>query len=445
MANGWSELGAALAGGGGAAQRAYDTGMLQGSRQAGLLEDARMKRDKNMGLEAITPQLLGSVASGRDPITGEAFAPEAADSLQGQLLNGLLHAGIDPRQFSGYQKDQQGIGFGNRAMEVAMAPHPDLNLLNRLNMVREGKPVDLSTIKDGTLLSAMVTPDQQAAVGGNTPTEVGLASIMLKGAQAGASRASAADSYAAANLRNVQAKAGGFSHGAGAGDAGKPPSGYRYTEDGSLTFIPGGPADPANRKGGGQVVDNGDGTTTFVPGSNANSQERNAAGFYHRMVSADAELDALTNPVDDQGKPIGHGYDPTNIRDKLTVGGFANAFASPKGQQYHQAAQNWVRANLRKESGAAIGAAEMDQEIANYFPQIGDSDGVIKQKSRNRKVVEDAMRLAAGRALAPVQPGLGDAATAPPAGHRVGDIITVNGKQYRVTGGDPNDPDVEAL
>jgi len=34
---------------------------------------------------------------------------------------------------------------------------------------------------------------------------------------------------------------------------------------------------------------------------------------------------------------------------------------------------------------------------------------------------------------------------AAPVTHKVGDIITVNGKQYRVTGGDPADPDVEAM
>jgi hypothetical protein len=33
----------------------------------------------------------------------------------------------------------------------------------------------------------------------------------------------------------------------------------------------------------------------------------------------------------------------------------------------------------------------------------------------------------------------------PAGGHAVGEIITHGGKQYRVTGGDPNDPDVELV
>lgn len=149
------------------------------------------------------------------------------------------------------------------------------------------------------------------------------------------------------------------------------------------------PKDMPNASGG-QVIDNGDGTTTFIPVGKVSEQERNAAGFYSRMVAADKELEKIAST----------GYDPTNLRDYLTVGGrFTNGISSDNGQLYHQAAQNWVRANLRKESGAAIGVAEMDQEIKNYFPQYGDSAAVIKQKADNRKVVESAMRTAAGNAL----------------------------------------------
>lgn len=162
---------------------------------------------------------------------------------------------------------------------------------------------------------------------------------------------------------------------------------------------------------GGQMVDNGDGTQTFIPSGRVSDGQRNAAGFYNRMTAADKELEALTQ----------NGYDPTNLRDQFTVGGsYLNSFGSSKGQQYHQAKTNWVRANLRKESGAVIGKDEMVQEIANYFPEIGDAPAVIEQKSRNRKVVESAMRGAAGNALpaGPVQ-SLGGAMGSQPAARKV--------------------------
>lgn len=157
--------------------------------------------------------------------------------------------------------------------------------------------------------------------------------------------------------------------------------------------------------GAGQVIDNGDGTTTYIPAGKTTEGERNAAGFYQRMVNATEELKALTDT----------GYDPNNLRDRVgagidnipLVGGaiapIGRAATTAKGQQYQQAAMNWIRANLRKESGAAIGVKEADDEYKNYFPVLGDSPEVIAQKARNRAVVEQAMRSAAGGALAPPQ------------------------------------------
>lgn len=45
--------------------------------------------------------------------------------------------------------------------------------------------------------------------------------------------------------------------------------------------------------GSGTVIDNGDGTTTYIPAGKVTEGERNAAGFYERMVSANAQMKAL--------------------------------------------------------------------------------------------------------------------------------------------------------
>jgi len=57
---------------------------------------------------------------------------------------------------------------------------------------------------------------------------------------------------------------------------------------------------------------------------------------------------------------------------------------------------DWVRAKLRKESGAVIGPKEMQDEIITYFPQPGDSAAVIKQKAESRRAAERAMSISAG-------------------------------------------------
>ena len=92
--------------------------------------------------------------------------------------------------------------------------------------------------------------------------------------------------------------------------------------------------------------------------------ERNAAGYFSRMDAAGRELDALTNS----------GYDPTNMRDRYTAGQgpLKNWAASEEGQNYRQQQEDWVRAKLRKESGAVIGDEEMAREISTYFPEAGD-------------------------------------------------------------------------
>jgi hypothetical protein len=56
------------------------------------------------------------------------------------------------------------------------------------------------------------------------------------------------------------------------------------------------------------------------------------------------------------------------VQFRLLVDTAQRKFMSPEQQKYKQAADNWIRANLRKESGAVIGADEMAAEYATYFP-----------------------------------------------------------------------------
>jgi hypothetical protein len=73
-----------------------------------------------------------------------------------------------------------------------------------------------------------------------------------------------------------------------------------------------------------------------------------------------------------------------------------NLTVPASAQQIHQAQENWVTANLRQESGAAIGVSEMAQERKKWFPQPGDGPDVIMQKANARRVAEEAMMAQAG-------------------------------------------------
>lgn len=119
--------------------------------------------------------------------------------------------------------------------------------------------------------------------------------------------------------------------------------------------------------------------------------ERNAAGYYSRMESAERELGAIT----------ASGHDATNRRDFYTAGQgpWKNWAATDQGQMYRQQQEDWVRAKLRKESGAVIGDDEMEREIKVYFPQPGDSKAVLQQKAHSRKIAIEAMKKSGGRAI----------------------------------------------
>jgi len=170
------------------------------------------------------------------------------------------------------------------------------------------------------------------------------------------------------------------------------PSGYRPTADGGLEFIPGGPADPNTAKRAAPTEFQGKSTT-----------------FAARMQDAAKVLDGLEGKVW-PSTVARAGYKaefPSWVPGGQVAGGAitgVNKFLTPAdAQKYAQAQENWVTANLRQESGAAIGKEEMAKDIAKWFPQPGDSDEVIKQKAAARKVAERAMLVQAGPGASSIQ------------------------------------------
>ena len=84
--------------------------------------------------------------------------------------------------------------------------------------------------------------------------------------------------------------------------------------------------------------------------------------------------------------------------------GLGNIGIDPKAQQFHIAAQNWVAAQLRNESGAAINPSEYADALEQYFPKVGDSAETIKQKQALREEATKGMINASGDAFGVVYP-----------------------------------------
>lgn len=137
-------------------------------------------------------------------------------------------------------------------------------------------------------------------------------------------------------------------------------------------------------------------------GANITEGERNAGGYAARMVEASKLLDQF------EGK--GRATYKTDALGGVPLVGRAlqTSAMTAEQQQYRQAQEDWVRAKLRKESGAAIGVDEMAREISAYFPEPGDLPANVEQKRQARAVANAAMVQSAGRGApksAAVPPG----------------------------------------
>ena len=73
-----------------------------------------------------------------------------------------------------------------------------------------------------------------------------------------------------------------------------------------------------------------------------------------------------------------------------------NALLDDDFQMYKVAADNFISAVLRKESGAAIAANEYIGAFRDYLPLYGDSDRVVEQKRDLRRGITNTMRKISG-------------------------------------------------
>ena len=121
-----------------------------------------------------------------------------------------------------------------------------------------------------------------------------------------------------------------------------------------------------------------------VEGKDLTEGQANAAGFAARMVYNENLIN----------KAISNNYKPGDITE---FGFIPERFKSDDRKTYEAAKENWIAANLRKESGAAIGEKEYADADRQYFPQPGDSQKQVQEKANRRKVAERSMRSAIGR------------------------------------------------
>ena len=118
-----------------------------------------------------------------------------------------------------------------------------------------------------------------------------------------------------------------------------------------------------------------------------------ASSFGNRMIESAKLFNPIFDKLNKAGESVvGAGAEmlaslPTMLGGKM----LSNQARSGAQQRFRNAANEWIRAKLRKESGAVIAEDEMDEEYRTYFPVIGDEIETIEQKAKLRATATDSM------------------------------------------------------
>jgi hypothetical protein len=160
------------------------------------------------------------------------------------------------------------------------------------------------------------------------------------------------------------------------------------------------------------------GTPLKGKGTALTEAQGNATAFGMRMLEANTLLNQLEKKDVTSGGRIKGTVQGTltslvpYMGENLAQGAGAimntlPAFAggpSEEQQMYQQAKTNFITAVLRKESGATIQPSEFKTEDEKYFPQAGDTAGVLKQKQKARDLAIEAMKIQAGPGAKSIKP-----------------------------------------
>ena len=110
-----------------------------------------------------------------------------------------------------------------------------------------------------------------------------------------------------------------------------------------------------------------------------------SAGFGNRMLITEGTVRNML----ESGYQV-NASDIAKIRSLSALGlsSFKTAGLSAQAQRFHNAASNFVAAQLRKESGAAIGPQEYADAIEQYFPQATSSpEGILDKQGLRESLI----------------------------------------------------------
>lgn len=115
--------------------------------------------------------------------------------------------------------------------------------------------------------------------------------------------------------------------------------------------------------------------------------QQTVATYAARIEQANPTIDTLTQKIS--------AMNPAYFEAQQRLPSYLQ---SAEFQQYDQAARNFINAVLRRESGAVISPSEFDNAYKQYLPRAGDTAATLAEKKKNRDIVYQSLRNAAGNA-----------------------------------------------
>lgn len=411
--------------------QAYYDGLKQGygilgekNRADKLFEEAGLARDRNVARAALTSDLFARWQAGDAKANSEIAAA-------------IIRANPNPTltQYTAGALQNQEFNFRQRASDAAIG---ELGVMNGNLVGLENGPIELSKIDDGVRHQPYmpgspmeVTPVGAAEIAtkGRTVYDNGRNAFVVDKATGGATPLTVAPS-------GMTAQAGLMSMDAILGEANQMSRSGKRTEAEIEAWI-----QTAMSKAGFAPEGTQEGLPPIgsaVPGRQSSNraagvqggmpklseQQSKDLGYLRRGRAADALLakvgDNLTMTGGEQGWL--RGTADQFVRGLPWVGDStaANMAVSSERQQAEQAGREFLASILRKDTGAAFTAQELETYEKMYLPQPGDSDATLKQKATARKQAMDAIEIGLGPAgyLAKRELGESDAPVAPVGGVR---------------------------
>jgi hypothetical protein len=125
-------------------------------------------------------------------------------------------------------------------------------------------------------------------------------------------------------------------------------------------------------------------------GGNLTEFQGKATNYGVQMAGSINEMAAVENA----------GFNPASTKNqtllKLAGTNLGNMVVSPEAQRYKQGMDNFTENFIRFKSGANVPMSEIEKDLKNMMPQVGDTPDKINQKQRARERALQGMSISAG-------------------------------------------------